>query len=125
MMDRMVNTTLLGAVVALLTLSSAADFVRENELDVEAVVQQMSIPQQVVDLRTTFPVASLKDTALKGLMYSANSWERDAVADATRTATITAQAGSLADGVFTPDGSAELPVLPTATGEGTVDWAVT
>ena len=125
MMDRMVNTTLLGAVVALLTLSSAADSVRENELDVEAVVQQMSVPQQVVDLRTTFPVASLKDTALKGLMYSANSWERDAVADATRTATITAQAGTLADGVFTPDGSAELTVLPATPGEGTVDWALT
>ena len=125
MMNRKLDARLLGVVVALLTLSSAADSVRENELDVEAVVQQMSIPQQVVDLRTTFPVASLKDTALKGLMYSANSWERDAVADATRKATITAQAGSLENGVFYPDGSAELTVLPATAGEGTTDWALT
>ena len=125
MMNRMLNIMLLGAVVALSARSSAADSVREDELDVEAVVQQMSVPQQVADLRTTFPVASLKDSALKGLMYSANSWYLNASADATRTATITAQAGTLADGVFTPDGSAELTVLPATAGEGTVDWALT
>ena len=77
------------------------------------------------DLRTTFPVASLSDTALKGLMYSANSWERDAAQDASRTATITAQAGTLVNGVFTPDGSAEVTVGAALTGDGTVDWALT
>ena len=125
MMKRILSTMLSGTVVIMLTLSAAADSVRENELDVESVMQQMSIPQQVVDLRPVFPVESLEDSALKGLMYSANSWVRDASADATRTATITAQAGSLADGVFTPDGSAELTVLPATPGEGTVDWVAT
>ena len=124
MMNRILNTMLSGTVVIMLTLSAAADYVRENELDVEAVVQQMSVPQQVADLRATFPVASLDDKALKGLMYSANSWVRDASADATRTATITAQAGTLADGVFMPDGSAEVTVLPATPGEGTTDWAL-
>ena len=78
-----------------------------------------------IDCRTVYPVASLDDEALKGLMYSANSWELNASADASRTATITAQAGSLADGVFTPDDSGvERTVLPATTGEGTVDWAL-
>ena len=122
MMNRMLNTTLSGAVVIMLTSSSTADYVREDELDVVAVVQQMSAPQQVADLRSAFPVASLQDEALKGLMYSANSWVRDAAPDETRTATITAQAGSLVDGVFMSDGSAELTVLPATPGEGTVDW---
>ena len=125
MMNRILNTMLSGTVVIMLTLSAAADYVRENELEVEAVVQQMSVPQQVADLRTMIPVASLEDAVLKGLMYSANSWERDVAEDATRTATITAQAGSLVDGVFSPDGSAELAVLSAMTGEGTVDWTVT
>ena len=77
------------------------------------------------DLRTVFPVASLADEALKGLMYSANGWVRNATDDATRTATITARAGTLANGVFTSDGSAEVTVATGLTGEGTVDWAVT
>ena len=125
MMNRILDAKLLGAVVTLLTFSAAADYVRENELDVEAVVQQMSVPQQVADLRATFPVASLDDKALKGLMYSANGWALNAAEDETRTATITAQAGTLADGVFTPDGSAEVTVLSATTGEGTTDWIVT
>ena len=92
--------------------------------DAEGDVDSCLSAESSCDLRTTFPVASLDDNALKGLMYSANSWVRGAAADATRTATITAQAGSLVDGVFTPDGSAELTVLPATMGEGTTDWAL-
>ena len=93
--------------------------------DAEGDVDSCLSAESSCDLRTTFPVASLEDKALKGLMYSAFGWVRGAAADATRTATITAQAGMLANGVFTPDGSAELTVLPSTPGEGTTDWALT
>lgn len=124
-MDRILNAMLLGVAVVMAELTAVADYVREDELDVAVIVQQTSVPQQVADLRTTFPVASLSGTALKGLMYSANSWERNAAQDASRTATITAQAGTLANGVFTPDGSAEVTVMSGRKGEGTVDWNAT
>lgn len=78
------------------------------------------------DLRTSYPVRKLEDEpALRGLMYSALGWVRNAAADETRTATITARAGTLVDGAFTPDGTAEITVLPAATGEGTCDWTET
>ena len=130
MMNRILNTMSLGAVVIVLTFPAAADSVREDELAVAddlAVATNAEHPSdcQTIDLRTTFPVATLEDKALKGLMYSANNWELNAGEDTTRTATITAQAGTLANGVFTPDGSAELTVLPATAGEGTVDWVLT
>ena len=123
MMNKMLSV-LLGVGVGAVPFSAAADYVRENELPV-AVVKQLSALRQAVDLRTTFPVASFEDMALKGLKYSANNWKCTVAEDATRTATITAQAGWLVNGVFSSDGSAELTVLPAATGEGTVDWTVT
>ena len=123
-MNRISNTLLLETAVVVSALAAKADYVCEDELDGAVVVQQMSVPRQVADLRTTFPVASLEDAALTGLMYSANSWVRDAAEDASRTARITAQAGTLANGVFTPDGNAEVTVGTGLTGEGTVDWAV-
>ena len=123
-MNRISNTLLLETAVVVSALAAKADYVCEDELDGAVVVQQMSVPRQVADLRTTFPEASLEDAALTGLMYSANSWVRDAAEDASRTARITAQAGTLANGVFTPDGNAEVTVGTGLTGEGTVDWAV-
>ena len=124
-MNRISNTLLLETAVVVSALAAKADYVCEDELDGAVVVQQMSVPRQVADLRTTFPVASPGGAALKGLMYSANSWERNAAAEASRTATITAQAGTLANGVFTPDGSAEVTIAEELTGEGTVDWNAT
>ena len=124
-MNRALYKLLPGAVAIAVTLSAAADYVRENELDIATDVQSMSIPHQVVDLRAVIPVATLADDALHGLMYSAFGFERGAAADASRTATIMAQAGTLANGVFTPDGTAGIAVLPETTGEGTVDWSLT
>ena len=129
MMNRILNTMLFEAAAVMLTFPAVADSVREDELTVVddlTVVTDAEHPSdyRAIDLRTTFPVASLDDKALKGLMYSANSWALNAAEDETRTATITAQAGTLANGVFTPDGSAELTVLPATAGEGTTDWAL-
>ena len=129
-MNRMLNAMPLVAGVVAVALSAAADSVHEDELSAApelAVATNAEQPAgyQAFDFRMTIEVASLEDEALKGLMYSANGWELNASADASRTATITAQAGSLADGVFTPDGSAELTVLPATAGEGTVDWVLT
>ena len=77
------------------------------------------------DLRPVFPVSSLADDALKGLMYSAIGWDRDPVADSSRIVTITAKAGALENGVFISDGSAAITVLPARNGKGTVDWQPT
>lgn len=124
-MDRILNTLLLGTAIVAMALSAAADYVREDELTVRTAVQGWSASQQTIDLRKAFTVSSLEDEALRGLMYSANGWERDAAGDASRTVAITAQAGTLANGVFTPDGSAEMTVATGLGGEGTVDWALT
>ena len=124
-MDRILTTMLPGVAVIMASLSAAADYVREDELDVVTDVQSSFVFHQIVDLRTVFPVPSLAVDALHGLMYSANSWERNATEDSLRTATITAQSGALAKGVFTPDGSAALTVGTGLTGEGTVDWSLT
>ena len=106
-------------------LATDGVLVREDELAVSAVgVEALSV-EHPFDLRPVFPVPSLADDALKGLMYSAIGWELDPVADPTRTVTITARAGTLVDGAFTPDGTAEITVLPAATGEGTCDWTET
>lgn len=106
-------------------LATDGVLVREDELAVSAVgVEALSV-EHPFDLRPAFPVSSLEDDALKGLMYSAIGWELDPVADPTRTVTITARAGTLVDGAFTPDGTAEITVLPAATGEGTCDWTET
>ena len=103
-------------------LATDGVLVREDELAVSAVgVEALSV-EQPFDLRPAFPVSSLEDDALKGLMYSAIGWELDPVADPTRTVTITARAGALENGVFTPDGSSALTVLPAREGRGTVDW---
>ena len=79
-----------------------------------------------VDCRTTFPVAKLEnEPALQGLNYSASSWVREVVEeDSSRTATITARSGVLEDGVFTPDSSDEITVLPATGGDGTFNWQV-
>ena len=91
-----------------------------------SVIDDQRTAEAPCDLRPAFPVPSLADDALKGLMYSAIGWERDPMADPTRTVTITAQAGTLANGVFTPAGTlAGITVLPATTGKGTVDWAAT
>ena len=96
--------------------------VREDELAVSAVgVEALSV-EHPFDLRPAFPVSSLEDDALKELMYSAIGWELDPVSDSSRTVTITAKAGALENGVFTPDGSSALTVLPAREGRGTVDW---
>ena len=129
-MNRILNTMLPWMAVVMTALSAAADYVREDELTVvidRSVVFDAteSSDYEAMDLRTTFPVASLEDKALKGLMYSVNGWERTGAVDASRTATIMAQAGTLVNGVFTPDGSAEVTVGAALTGEGTVDWALT
>ena len=124
-MNKILNTLLLGMTVVVAALDSAADYVREDELDVATDVQSSSVLHQVVDLRMAFPVHSLAADALHGLMYSANSWERNAVEDHLRTATITAQAGTLARGIFTPDRSAALTVGTGLMGDGTVNWTLT
>ena len=122
-MNRISNMMLLVAgAAAVLPAAADSDFVREDELDVVVYTQLVSVPERAIDLRATFPVASLDDEALKGLMYSANSWVRNAAEDASRTATITAQTGTLANGVFISDGSGEITVLSAALGEGTFDW---
>ncbi len=103
-------------------LATGGVLVREDELAVSAVgVEALSV-EQPFDLRPAFPVSSLEDDALKGLMYSAIGWELDPVSDSSRTVTITAKAGALENGVFTPDGSSALTVLPAREGRGTVDW---
>lgn len=129
-MNRILNTLLLGPAVVLTALAAVADYVREDELSVaidRSVVSNAAEPSdyEAIDLRAIIPVASLEDAALKGLMYSANSWERNAAADASRTAEITARAGTLANGVFMSDGSAEVTVMAGRTGVGTVDWNAT
>ena len=122
-MNRISNMMLLVAgAAAVLPAAADSDFVREDELDVVVYTQLVSVPERAIDLRATFPVASLDDEALKDLMYSANSWVRNAAEDASRTATITAQTGTLANGVFISDGSGEITVLSAALGEGTFDW---
>lgn len=74
-----------------------------------------------VDCRTVFPVAKLEDEpALKGLMYSALGWELDTIPDASRTAMITAQGGTLEEDGFESDGSPEIVVMPAATGRGEI-----
>lgn len=79
-----------------------------------------------MDCRTVFPVAKLEDEpALKGLMYSALGWELDTTPDASRTAMITAQGGTLEEGGFESDGSPEIVVMPAATGRGEFDWNLT
>ena len=110
------------AAIGVLAISAAADesFVLEDELNVVAERRQKSV-EQAVDLRPVVPVPHIG--AVGGLMYSAVGWVRDATVDATRKVTITAQAGTLADGVFTSDGSAEMMVQAGLTGEGTVFWS--
>ena len=129
-MNRMLNTMLLGAAAITAALSAAADYVREDELTVAidmSVASDAAEPSdyETIDLRTTFPVESLESKALKGLMYSANGWARNATEDATRTATITARAGTLANGFFMSDVSAEVTVAAGLTGEGSVNWNAT
>jgi len=93
---------------------------------VSSAVDQRETAAVTCDLRATFPVAKLEnEPMLQDLTYSALGWERNAAADATRTVTITARSGTLADGVFTPDGSAEMTVLAATTGRGTFNWQVT
>ena len=129
-MNRILNTMLLGAAAITVALSAAADYVREDELTVaidRSVASDAAEPSdyETIDLRTTFPVESLESKALKGLMYSANGWARNAANDASRTASITARAGTLANGVFMSDGSAEVTVAAGLTGEGSVNWNAT
>lgn len=93
-----------------------------TDMDVRAV-DCRETAEAPCDLRTTFPVSNPEgDPALRGLMYSASGFERGAAADSSRTAAITARAGFLANGVFAPDGTAEVTVGTGLMGEGTVDW---
>lgn len=103
-----------------------ADVAHEDELDVSWSLKRQVLSEQPIDLRTSFPVYKLKhEPALTGITYSACNWICDAAIDPARTAGITAQAGTLVNGVFTPDGSAALTVLPATTGEGAITWKPT
>ena len=79
----------------------------------------------VLDCREVIPVMRLEnEPALQGLMYSAIGWGLSPEADSSRKVTITAQSGSLKDGVFTPDGSPGITVLPETEGRGEFDWTM-
>ncbi|MCQ2389116.1 MAG: hypothetical protein MJ138_05335 [Kiritimatiellae bacterium] len=120
---RALMATLPLAAAALSALADGPNWVRESEL---AVAGDLAVPEaseMVLDLRTVFPVAKLKDEpALRNFAYSAVGWGLDPVSDATRTVTITAQSGTLANGAFSSDGSAAATVLAATTGRGTADW---
>ena len=79
-----------------------------------------------IDCRAVFEVrASAGDPALKGLKYSAFGWELDAAEDSSRMVAITAQAGDFdAGGVFRPDATPAVSVLPSVSGAGTCSWEV-
>lgn len=79
--------------------------------------------ETVVDCRETYPVIWLDgDTVVQGLNYSAIGWDLEPAGDSSRTVAITARSGTLANGVFTPDGSAEFEVMPAKEGRGLFDW---
>ena len=100
------------------TLQSAGAAALETESDVASCDFAAD-----ADLRAVFPVAQLEnDPALRNFAYSAVGWDLAPAADAARTVTITARAGTCADGVCTPDGGAAVTVLAATPGSGTFDW---
>jgi len=108
----------------LLAVAVVACCARAEEPAEDSQVWTWDSTETPTDLRTLWPVTKLVDEpALTRITYSAFGWRRNAAADPARKATITARAGTLADGVFTPDGSAEVTVLPATEGEGTITWA--
>ena len=80
--------------------------------------------ETAVDCREVYPVTTWLDgeTVVKGLNYSAIGWDLEPAGDPSRTVAITARSGTLANGVFTPDGSAEFEVMPANGGRGLFDW---
>ena len=122
-MEKIQRGVLLLALAA--ALESAGGELRESELTLSYDTHEASF-NAVLDCRAIHPVAKLKDDpALQGLMYSALNWERDAAADSTHTATVTAQVMNWEDGALVSDGSAEILVLAATSGEGTFDWQPT
>lgn len=122
----MKKTSMLQLAVVALVFSALADepsWVREDELTPASELVVRETDETAVDLRSVFPVTKLTDEPmLQNFTYSAIGWGLDPAMDATRTVTITARAGTLAEGFFTPDGSAETTVLAETTGAGTTDW---
>ena len=95
---------------------------REDELAIRQVnaAGDAEAPLRMGDI---FTVGAFEDDpALRGLSYSALGWDLDATADPSRTVTITAESGTLVDGVFTPDSASEIVVMSARSGEGEFDW---
>lgn len=116
-------------IIGLLSLSSllaVGDEISWSEASWGGGVKRMEgVRSAPVDLRIVFTVAKLSDEpALQNLAYSAIGWEREAVADASRKVTVTAQSGTLVNDNFLSDGEPELTVLPETTGRGTCNWTV-
>ena len=103
-------------------IAACADVLTEDEIGTfeERYGDEVEVE---IDLRTVFPVAKLvDDPALRGITYSARGWRLEVpVEDSTRSAMITAIPGSVINGYFSPEG-AQMTVLASTTGEGTVDW---
>ena len=93
---------------------------RESEVVQPSDLQDVVVVQPM-DCRAVFPVPQIDSEVLSGFNYSAIGWDLDPAEDPSRTVTITAQAGKLAKGVFTPDGSAAVVLRPHAGAKG---WEV-
>lgn len=116
------KNVLMTALAVCTTAVLADDFVREDELVAVTDLQLCESGEKRIDMRLQIPVATLTDEVLKGITYSARGWRFDIPEDDPgRTVTITARAGTLVGGVFTPTDS-EMTVAAARTGEGTFDW---
>ena len=116
------KNVLMTALAVCATAVLADDFVREDELVAVTDLQLCESGEKRIDMRLQIPVATLMDEVLKGITYSARGWRFDIPEDDPgRTVTITARAGTLVGGVFTPTDS-EMTVAAARTGEGTFDW---
>ena len=124
-MKRMLNLMWRTAVLAtvLPTVAEEDGGLRESEV-VKPSDLQDAVVVQPMDCRAVFPVSQIDSEALTGFNYSAIGWDLDPAEDPSRAVTITAQAGKLAKGVFTPDGSAAVEVQSGLTGTGTCSWVV-
>lgn len=124
-MKRMLNLMWRTAVLATVLPAVAEEDggLRESEV-VKPSDLQDAVVVQPMDCRAVFPVSQIDSEALTGFNYSAIGWDLDPAEDPSRAVTITAQAGKLAKGVFTPDGSAAVEVQSGLTGTGTCSWVV-
>ena len=124
-MKRVLNLMWRAAVLAAVLPAVAEEDggLRESEV-VRPSDLQDAVAVQPMDCRAVFPVSQIDDEALTGFNYSAIGWDLDPAEDPSRAVTITAQAGKLAKGVFTPDGSTAVEVRSGLTGTGTCSWVV-